>query len=380
MQTLRYDREKIMIVHLTTVHRRNDTRIRFREVAALAARKEGCRLVVADGLGDEQAESFAIHDLGVPMGGRIARAVLGSLRALRYLRRLKPDVLHFHDPELIPLGLLLRMMGYRVVYDVHEDVPRQILDKYWLPVLLRRPVSWLMSVLEWWGGHLFSAIVAATPTIAARFPAGKTVVVQNFPILSELSKETTIPYPERPPYFVYIGNITRVRGIGEMLHGLALLPSGHAARLQLAGDFSPVGLREEMAALPGWSRTDYLGWVDRSAAATLLGKARAGLVLLHPIENYPDAYPVKMFEYMSAGLPVIASDFPLWRSIVDDSSCGLLVDPMDPEAIAAAMRRILEHPREAEAMGLRGRKAVETRYNWDNERKILLDLYASLLK
>ncbi|HEX5056265.1 MAG TPA: glycosyltransferase family 4 protein [Gammaproteobacteria bacterium] len=368
-------------MHLTTVHRRNDTRIRFRETATLAGRKEGCRLVVADGLGGERAEHFDIHDLGVPKGGRIGRAAFGSLRALRYLWKLKPEVLHFHDPELIPLGLLLSVLGFRVIYDVHEDVPRQILDKYWLPLPVRQPMSWLMSALEWLGGRLFAAIVTATPTIAERFPGSKTVVVQNFPILSELSvPQAAVPYSKRPPHFAYIGSITRVRGIEEIIHALGLLRAGYDARLRLAGDFAPRELQQEMQALPGWHHTDYLKWINREQAASLLGSVRAGLVVLYPIKNYPDAYPVKMFEYMSAGLPVIASDFPLWRSIVEGNACGLLVDPLDPKAIARAMQWLLEHPQEAEAMGRRGREAVEQRYTWESEKKKLLNLYSELLQ
>jgi glycosyltransferase involved in cell wall biosynthesis len=112
---------------------------------------------------------------------------------------------------------------------------------------------------------------------------------------------------------------------------------------------------------------------------TLLSKVRAGLVTLHPTPAYLEAYPVKMFEYMAAGLPVIASDFPLWRSIITKEQCGLLVDPLDPKALAKAMRWVLENPVEAEAMGRRGREAVLTTYNWDAEAAKLKVLYRKIL-
>jgi glycosyltransferase involved in cell wall biosynthesis len=367
-----------VIVHLTTVHPRGDTRIRFREVASIAEREQ-CILIVADGLGDAQADGFLIHDLGRAAGGRVGRACLGMVRAFRRIRRLRPAAVHFHDPELLLLALLLRLFGYRVVYDVHEDVPRQILAKYWLPAALRKPVAWIIESLEWLGGRLFNAIVAATPKIAARFPAHKTVVVQNFPILSELMGAESVPYAQRPPHFVYVGNITAIRGAREMVQALAEVPPQHGVRLRLAGTFAPAALQQQIQALPCGNRVDCLGWADRKNVGELLGKARGGLVVLHPTENYTDSYPLKMFEYMIAGLPVIASDFPLWREIIGDSDCALLVDPLNPLAIGGAMNWILEHPREAEAMGERGRQVVISHFNWETEKRKLLDLYAELL-
>ena len=90
-----------------------------------------------------------------------------------------------------------------------------------------------------------------------------------------------------------------------------------------------------------------------------------------------NAQPNKLFEAMSAGVPVIASDFPAWRAVVDGCGCGRLADPLDSSSIAEAMIWMLEHPTETAAMGLHGREAVETRYNWEQESRTLLDLYAA---
>ena len=129
----------------------------------------------------------------------------------------------------------------------------------------------------------------------------------------------------------------------------------------------------------GWSKVRFHGWSSRTEVANILGDVRAGLVVLHPLKNYIDSFPTKMFEYMAIGLPVIASDFPLWRRIISDVNCGLFVDPQNPEAIAKAMQWILDHPQEAEDMGRRGRKAVEEVYNWKSESVKLANLYESLL-
>ncbi|MGH8249546.1 MAG: glycosyltransferase family 4 protein [Steroidobacteraceae bacterium] len=372
------------IVQLTTVHPRNDTRILYRQTHALARCPQwSVTLLVADGQGsgtkDIAGVAVRIVDVGKPAAGRLGRAVIGSLRALAQTRKLGAALVHFHDPELIPAGMILKLLGCKVIYDVHEDYPLQILHKYWLPPILRRPTAWSMKAVEWLAARLFDAVVCANPKAAERFPRGRTVIVQNFPIAAELVVPEREPYGQRPHSFVYVGGIASIRGARKMVEAIDILDVAGAARLDFAGSYSPASLEAELSALPGWSRVRYHGWATRPEVAKLLSEARAGLVVLQPTQNYPDAYPVKMFEYMAAGVPVIASDFPLWRSIVDGARCGLLVDPTDSTAIAAAMHWILEHPSEAEAMGRRGRSAVEQTYNWTRESEKLLRLYSKLM-
>ena len=376
--------EQVKIAHLTSVHTREDIRIRIKEVESLARIfEEPVVLVVQDGRGDNvQANGkIRIIDTGSVPTGRMARVMLGVWRMCKAVRAIRPQVVHFHDPELMTLGFLLKSLGYRVVYDVHEDLPRQVLTKYWLPAFARRPVSWIVSGIEWLAARVFDAIVPATPKIAERFPPCKTALVQNFPILSELVVSEGIPYRERPPHFAYIGGATWIRGIHEMVNAMAYIgqPGKKDILLRLAGAFQPLTLQTEIEALAGWQRVEFLGWVNRMQVAEILGKVLAGMVLFLPAPNHMDAYPNKMFEYMSASLPVIVSDFPLWRRIVDGAGCGLLVNPQDPRAIADAMQWILDHPVEAEAMGKRGRLAVEKYYNWDSEAHKLVTLYKKLL-
>jgi glycosyltransferase involved in cell wall biosynthesis len=128
----------------------------------------------------------------------------------------------------------------------------------------------------------------------------------------------------------------------------------------------------------GWDRVVEHGQLSRSAVAELLQGVQAGLVLFHPEPNHVEAQPNKLFEYMSAGIPVIASDFPLWRDLIERECCGLAVDPLDEAAIASAIEYVLTHPDEAEAMGRRGRLAVERTYNWQPQAHKLLDLYARI--
>ena len=370
------------IAHVTTVHSRNDTRIRIKECATVAQLSNvEAILVVQDGGGDEYqtADCVRVVDVGAPPAGRVPRWAFGVIRMWSMIQSLKIDIVHIHDPELIPLGMVLKLARIRVVYDVHEDLPKQILSKFWIPKALRKSLSFAASACEWIAGLSFDAIVVATPSIAARFPKHKSALVQNYPLLNELHRSSPLPMRSRPDYAAYVGGLSAIRGAFQMLDALELLPPECRLRLRLGGDITPVSLREELTNRQGWSRVDDLGWIGRAEVASELASARMGLLLFLPEPNHVSAQPNKMFEYMSAGLPIIASDFPLWRRIITDANCGVLVDPLDPAAIAEAMLWMLENPTEAEAMGLRGRGAIEEKFNWETESSALRHLYVGRL-
>jgi glycosyltransferase involved in cell wall biosynthesis len=164
-----------------------------------------------------------------------------------------------------------------------------------------------------------------------------------------------------------------------MVRAMALLPSDLQVTLRLAGRFSPKEFQEELGGIDGKDRVHFLGILDRAQVAELLGEVCAGLVILKPTPGFLQALPTKMFEYMSAGIPVIVSDFPRLREIVLAAKCGLLVDPLDPRAIAQAVEYLVRHPDEAEQMGQRGQEAVKTQYSWASEERKLLNLYGTLL-
>jgi glycosyltransferase involved in cell wall biosynthesis len=202
-------------------------------------------------------------------------------------------------------------------------------------------------------------------------------VVRNYPLLADVTQTTPLPYRERPPVCAYIGTITRHRGLVEMVDAIGRVPAACEARLVLAGAARPEDLKE-VERRPGWQRVDYRGWLDRPAVSRCLSQARVGLVVLHPLPNVVDAYPVKLFEYMAAGVPVVASNFVGWRAFVEDIGAGIAVEPTDTAAIAKAMTWLLEHPAEAEQIGARGMAAARERFNWTSEARSLLEMYAAL--
>jgi glycosyltransferase involved in cell wall biosynthesis len=365
---------------LTSAHPAFDVRIFHKECKSLARAGYEVTLIAA-GAEDGNHGGIALRALPA-WKGRLDRFMRGPLAVYRKALEVDADIYHFHDPELIPIAMLLRLHGKKVIYDIHEDLPRTISYKPYIPRPLSGIVSRAVEFIENSASRRFSALVAATPGIGDRFrKVNKNVaVLNNFPRIEEIESSTDVATGKsQVSTFLYVGmRITRARGAEEMVRAMGLLPEGLQARLRLVGSWDTPELPVALSTIPGWDRVTFAGPLGRAEVAAELQKAYAGLVILHPEPNYLTSQPVKLFEYMCAGIPVIVSDFPVCREIVDGAKCGILVNPLDPAETARAVEFLLTHPEEAAEMGRRGYQAVRERYSWANEEKTLLRFYSDL--
>jgi glycosyltransferase involved in cell wall biosynthesis len=361
---------------LTSVHSPFDTRIFHKQAKTLA--KAGYEVaLIAQHDKDEIVDGIKIVALPRPRN-RFWR-MLGTWRVFRLALKQKADIYHFHDPELLPTGLLLKLITQsRVIYDVHEDYPEAILTKHWLPSLARKPVACFFNFLEKWAASQLDYTIAATDDIAGKFESkGKVTTIKNYPILERF--DSAFRRDIERPTLIYVGGLSQTRGISEIVQAMSYLDSSSEAKLVLYGKFEPANYRDILKELNGFKKVAYRGWIEPEQVWLNMHKATIGMVCIHPVERYRIALPVKLFEYMAAGLPVIASNFPLWKEIVEGNNCGLTVNPLDPREIARAVEYLLGHPDEARKMGENGRKAVMEKYNWETESQKLLDLYEDLL-
>lgn len=290
---------------------------------------------------------------------------------LKARKQPKSSIFHIHDSELLVAGIALKIFGRKVIYDAHEDTPLQIAYQHWIPWLIKGPYTWFYRIVEKLAGWWFNAIIVAEPVISKYFPSEKVTLLRNFPIVATFEKKI-----EREPInrLVYVGLLSRPRGVMEMLEGHRIATELVQVEFVLGGKFAPASLEEECLSK---YKVEYRSWLPYEEMVATLMKAKIGIIVPHPIQRYKTNYPVKLFEYMAAGLPVIASGEGESADFVREAEAGMLVNPLDPQEIATAIIYLTQHQDRAEEMGKRGRQLILDKYNWEVESEKLIQLYNS---
>jgi glycosyltransferase involved in cell wall biosynthesis len=366
----------IKICHLTSAHPWEDVRVFYKECTSLAGNTAYDVSLISGKGEDLRRNNVTVYAVpSDPTQSRFARMKETVSNVYEKALTVDADVYHLHDPELLRIALKLKKRGKKVIYDAHEDLPRQILGKYWIPKPLRKILSYSFEKYENYVVKRLDAVVAATPFIKERFEKvnSKTVDVNNYPIINE----NKIKIPDLPKDHVcYAGGLTANRGILCLVKSMSLLPG---IKLKLAGRYSPKEFRVQLMQTTGWGSVEELGYISRVEIQKLIKGSIAGVVTLKALPNYLDSLPIKMFEYMYEGIPVIASNFPYWKTIIEDNKCGVCVDPESEHEISQAIKLFQNDPVLRKEMGERGRKLVLEKYNWGVEEKKLLQLYNELL-
>ena len=352
------------ICHVTHLHPSTDTRIFIRECISLAKAGYDTYLVAP---GDSR-EDRGVHVIGCGESPktRWGRFLSYRWKVCRKALEVDAEIYHLHDPLLLSFGLKLKRLGKKVIFDSHEDVPQQTMNKSYAPHWILWTVSKLWYAYESYACPKFDGVVTATPYIAEQFRtrAKRVVNVNNFPSLDDIVFHDT-DFREREPIVCYVGGVSKIRGVYEMVEAM----EGVDGKMIIAGPLEP-GLDDLTR-----SNVETVGLLRRGGVNELLGRSVAGLVLYLPIPNRKGSQPNKLFEYMAAGLPVICSDEPLWVEEVESVNAGICVNPEDVNAIRAAIVKLLTDRELAQQMGRNGRHAVETKYSWAREAEKLIDFY-----
>ncbi|MBI2505764.1 MAG: glycosyltransferase family 4 protein [Candidatus Latescibacteria bacterium] len=367
---------------LSTVHLCFDVRMFQAEARTLARAGFDLTLIALEDPTPSPTEGIRI--LAQPWPRHRLQRMLRTLRVLHLARAQQVGLYAFHDPELLPVALLLKLFTRRrLVYDVHEDVPASIRNKPWLPRLLRPLIARLYLLLEGLALPFIDGLTLADHAYQKYYRGRRTLTVLNYPLMTYADL-----YQERPPggraTLVYAGSITALRGLYEMIELVRRLrPAYPDILLRLVGSVGSAAERaraDELIARHNLGgHVDFTGLVSHLEVHRQILDADVGLALLHPDPNYVNSLPTKMFEYMMMGRPVVVSNFPMWTQIVAQAGCGYALDPLDLDAVEQALRRLLGDADLRQEMGRRGRAAVLEKYNWEKEGERLVEFYQALL-
>jgi len=363
----------VKIAYLTSVHKQNDNRIFYKEVTTLYNNGYDISLIVAGG------ESKIVNDINIisypKSNGRLKRIFKTSLiDMIKVCKKVDADIYHFHDPELIFTGLYLKLIGKKVIYDIHENNPASILSKPYIKSKLKRVIlSKVFNIFEKLSIKFFDAIVTARPDITKRFKHRNLITLRNFPRLPNLSNLEKIDIKKDKSSVIFVGGMSEIRGINQLLDAFEFLDD---YELWLLGPISEKKLKNRIEL--GCRNVKYLGVVEAYEIFSYIDKADIGIITFLSAPNHLETLATKPFEYMACGKPMIMSNFTYWIETFKDGS--LYVDSSNPQDIADKINILLKDKELMISMGKSNKELSKNEYNWEKESQELLNLYKKLSK
>lgn len=366
---------KLKITHVTSAHPRYDTRI-FEKICSSLAENLNYQvnLIVADGRGDECKSSVIIYDAGI-LSGRVNRMFRTTKNVFQKAKALNSDIYHLHDPELIPIGVKLKRLGFKVIFDIHENISCQIKDKEYIPKIFRNSISFIYRIYEKKSLKKFDGLILAENSYYEYYKdlSNNIEIILNMPDISSLEKFVNKGGDKNEIF--YIGGVSVDRGVDVIVDAIKIVKNKYPdIFMHYIGPFDKKIINNlDISSIE--KNIKFYGEIPLFEGLSYSLNAKIGISILKPIDNYLRSYSTKIFEYMALGLPVITSDFQLYKDVIEKSNCGICINPLKPKEIARAIEYIIGHPKEAMLMGQNGRRAILKKYNWEVEEKKLLNFY-----
>ena len=366
------------VVHITTVHHPYDPRIFYKQCMSLKKAKYDVYLIA------QKAEHEQNDIKHIPLQSytsRWKRMILGTMSAYKKAKRLNADIYVFHDPELMLVGALLKKRHNIVIYDIHEDYVTSILQKNYIPRIFR---TWIAKIYKLIEKILTRNMELCLAEKYYKDLYGRGTCILNYPLINEnLLQNKQSENKMRENKVLYTGNVTVDRGalihakIPKIDPNVSVQFIGKCPRSLADKIYEVAGNQKDQIHLRG---IDQFIVKDEIEAMYHQHHWLAGIALFPPTEHYMKKELTKFFEYMNAGLPIICSNFPVWKKFIETYKCGIAVDPYNEEEIKNALNTLRNNPQLANEMGKNGRKAVQKELNWLSEERKLLDWYEQLLE
>lgn len=372
----------IKVCHFTSVHKANDVRIFEKECISLAKAGYDVFLVAPNA---KNGIENGVHIVGIDLqnAGRLYRIIHLSKVIYKKALDIDADIYHFHDPELLKFGVKLKQKGKIVIFDSHEDIPSDIKHKKYLPYIVRIALYFLYKMLESYSLKKFDAIITVTPHIVNKLKHlnAKTFMITNYPIIKadEINKNPTNSKFTQPT-IAFAGCVNQLWMHENIIKSLDNIKQN--IRYIIAGPISAEYLNK-LKALQSWNKVEYLGIISRTEVETLYSKSHIGMALMDYTENCGGRMGTlgntKLFEIMQSSLPIICTDYTLWKEIVEDHKTGICINPHNIQAISNAIEKLINNPEEAKLMGEKGMEVTLASYNWKTQETCLLNIYKKLI-
>lgn len=363
----------IKVCHISSAHPPFDVRIFHKECVSLAQAGFDVSLVITH---DKHETVQGVKMIPLPpTKGRIHRMVIKTHFAFYRALKTKSKIYHFHDPELMIAGILLKIMGKKVIFDSHENVSSQIENKSWIG---NKPVRLLVKncyrLFEKFAILFYDTVISVTPEIVEFLSPKKGFLVRNYPIISLIENQGSRTEEKETTTLIYAGGLTKIRGIKEICEAVKLTEKN--VELILLGNWESEKFKNEC--LTNKNKVKYLGVLPLKEVYPMMKNADLGMATLYPEKNHLNSLPIKAFEYMACNLPILMSNFPYWVNTFE--GCAMFVDPNSVEAIKEKIEWFVDHKESGKEMGRFGNAEVKRKYSWEEESKELVNMYKSILK
>lgn len=369
------EKQKLKVCHVTSVHRTEDPRIFHKQCVSLV--KEGYEVFLVSHGESYKKSGVNIIGVGDKPTSRYQRFVESGKKVYEAAKKVEADIYHLHDPELLPYALKLRKSGAKVIFDSHEDYVSTITQKKYIPKWAKVIVSNLFKSYE---KHVIKNIDGAISCYhwtQDRYSLlnNNTKMILNYPIVDSDKLE---PHNSDSRKISFAGGIW-----DQWMHHniIKAIENIDDVQYELAGKFLD-GYEEQLIQLSGWRKVNYLGMLPFEEVKQVYMDSAIGICLLDYVPqtkgNIGNLSNTKFFEIMQMGLPIICTDFVLWKEIIDEEKCGIYVNPNNSNEIEEAINYLLNNPEEAIEMGINGHKAILDKYNWSIEEEKLFELYSAI--
>jgi len=366
----------------SSVHKWNDPRVLIKEAVSLS-KKYDVELHIPAPFSHRNFQNVTI--IGLPEWKRKSERFRVILYLLHHILRSSAKVVHLHDPELIPVGLFVTMVTpKKVIFDFHEEYANKIVKRDWIPSIFRKPLAFGYIMLERIASRIFDGVIGVIEDqldILRENP--NHAIVKNYPVVNGSLNQHLKKGDSGSFRMVYLGDITRERQIHRLIDVAGRLNRQHNITLHLIGGIGdpdyPDTINRTIQKYNLDEKVHQHGYLSIDKAMEIVSQSDVGFLPLRHPKHFVRSLPVKLFDYMAAGIPVIMPEYPLSREVILTHNCGLLVDSTDLEDITEKVEYLVLHDDERKLMGSNGQEAVLKHFSWQSQEKNLFAIYDQVL-